>query len=586
MGKITDGFYSLFDPTPNRQQSDGDSVLEGVAGEYVDELELSMSDDELIRQAKKWESIYNSYREDINLVKRSKKNKEYWTGKQNDDDIRNDLKDNLIFEALETLIPIMTRQNPEPLIRIYDEEDVAKSLRDMIDFQVDQLSLRIKIKQVVRHWNLSFIGCIKIGWDMVEDDMTIMSINPKRLVLDPKGYIDAGRFKGRYIGEIREATAEEVVARFPKKKEAITELVNEKMGTELNYTEWWTPEYVFYTCKDIVLGKSKNPHWNYKNEEQELQDDGTYRDVIRKKNHFTTPQMPYCFLGVFSLQEQPHDETTLAEQALGLQDALNKRHRQIDKNVDAMNNTLVFGGGVSKEDATQAKASLDMGHAIHLETNDVRAAFMRDSPPPLPNQVFQTIQDYRSEIRSIMGTSGSTPQGIVNEDTLGGKLAIRGQDVDRVSLVVDHIEEMVDYLFNWMVQIFYVYYTEPRVAMMVGEDNATEFAKLDNKMLFDKKVLVSVQEGSLIPKDTLTRANQAIDLYGAGAMDLQSLYEFLEFPNPKETAQKAFLHANSPQELYAPQAGAQQQVAEEGTMPSSQLNPLEVAQPPEITPNI
>ena len=47
---------------------------------------------------------------------------------------------------------------------------------------------------------------------------------------------------------------------------------------------------------------------------------------------------------------------------------------------------------------------------------------------------------------------------------------------------------------------------------------------------------VSVKEGSMIPKDSLTRRNEAIDLYTAGALAPIDLFRRLEDPNPEQTA--------------------------------------------------
>jgi hypothetical protein len=64
------------------------------------------------------------------------------------------------------------------------------------------------------------------------------------------------------------------------------------------------------------------------------------------------------------------------------------------------------------------------------------------------------------------------------------------------------------------------------------------------------KVIVSVKEGSLLPKDSTTQANQAIELTLAGKMALVDLYKKLEDPNPEERAANVWLEINAPQILY------------------------------------
>ena len=76
-----------------------------------------------------------------------------------------------------------------------------------------------------------------------------------------------------------------------------------------------------------------------------------------------------------------------------------------------------------------------------------------------------------------------------------------------------------------------------------------------------KALKVSVKEGSLIPKDDLTKRNEAIDLWSAGALDPITLFERLDDPNPYETAKKLFLWKTMPQLLFAEDQEAQNAAA-------------------------
>ena len=60
--------------------------------------------------------------------------------------------------------------------------------------------------------------------------------------------------------------------------------------------------------------------------------------------------------------------------------------------------------------------------------------------------------------------------------------------------------------------MMYVYYDQEHYANVVGIDNQFEFSTIINTELFNTKLLVSVKEGSMIPKDPLLKRNEAIDL--------------------------------------------------------------------------
>ena len=64
------------------------------------------------------------------------------------------------------------------------------------------------------------------------------------------------------------------------------------------------------------------------------------------------------------------------------------------------------------------------------------------------------------------------------------------------------------------------------------------------------KLVVSVKEGSLLPKDSMTLANQAIELSSAGKMSVVDLYKSLDYANPEELAANVWLEVNAPEILY------------------------------------
>jgi hypothetical protein len=217
-----------------------------------------------------------------------------------------------------------------------------------------------------------------------------------------------------------------------------------------------------------------------------------------------------------------------------------------------MNNMIIFNKNVPQDKAQEAVREMRKGNAISLPVDDVNRAVIRLAANPLPQQVFNSIDDARNEIRNIFGSRGSTPQGTINEETVGGKVTIRAQDVDRQSYISDYLEQMADHAFNLMLQMMYVYYTEPQVTSVIGEKGARRYSELVNQELFNNRVLISVKEGSMMPKDSLTRRNEAIDLATAGLMDKQTLYERLEMPDPTESAKRLWAEQNGQPEYAQP----------------------------------
>ena len=89
--------------------------------------------------------------------------------------------------------------------------------------------------------------------------------------------------------------------------------------------------------------------------------------------------------------------------------------------------------------------------------------------------------------------------------------------------------------------MMYVYYDQEHFSSVLGIDNETEFNIITNQELFQTKLLVSVKEGSMIPKDPLLKRNEAIDLWGMQAIDPLSLYVALDYPNPQEMVRRLIM---------------------------------------------
>lgn len=571
----------------NKYQGDSlDQNVEGIVSHEMSELDLSLSDKELISLKKQWERNWEASGLKSMINKIQDENEKYWKGEQFDNENpKRPLADNLIFEAVETFLPLITRQKPEPIVEA-DNTDEGNSLADkvqkMLVYQADRLRMKLKIVKLTRFWMLYLLGVAKVGWSKTENDIELMILRPQKLILDPEAMIDDGVYKGEYIGEYRKDAAKDLLERFPKKAEHIKELVNNKLGTQVQYIEWWTDEYVFWTLKDEVLLKSKNPHWNYRETKETVDEYGqTIRVDEQGNNHFVNPKKPYVFLTVYDLGLGPFDSTSIIQQNLALQDLINKRLKQLDKNADNTNaGLLVSGDHFDKEQANQVQNGLRSGEAIWIPNGRVGDAVNRTVAPPLPNFVYQSLQDYRGELRNIFGVRGASPQGIINEDTVRGKILIKGQDGDRANTITNYIEQVVDEIYNWFVQLMYVYYDEAHVASVIGKERSKEYIALKNSD-FTVKLIVSVKEGSLIPHDQLTERNTAVELFMGGLLDPITAFEKLDFPNPRETAEKLFMWKSNP-ELLFPDAVPQEPKQSEQQLPHQTQPEVQPAVPQEI----
>lgn len=543
------GFLGLFSPTNKDKQVQEDH--EDDIGELMPEFELDMSDEDIITATKTVEDEYYQYEQEIS--KRQTENENYWRGKQFGymaiTQGNRPMMDNVLFEAIETFLPIATRNDPEPLVTGDNSDngnEIADSVKNILAFQAKKQKLRKILKKTTRFWVLDFLGAIQISWDVRKNDIKTEPLRVKDLILDPEAHIDENcEYTGSILGIRKQDTARDLTQMFPKKAEEIRKRVGKKnMATKVTYKQWWTQgqsSNLYFTFDSIVLGKYRNPHWNYDGIEKATDPETkeTTETEIQGVNHFQFPKIPVLFLSIISTSQHPHDDTGLIEQNLPNQDLLNKRNKQIDKNVSLHNNGVVVSGDYyTKEQATEATEQMSRGNGLWQPTGEAGKGATWMEAPNLGADVFNDRDNQRNELRNIFGVSGSTPQGVDNEDTARGKILVTQLDSSRIGGgVTDFIEDLASGIYNWWTQMFYVYYTEQHTAAVLGSDKTEQFYQLKNTDL-NLQLIVDVKEGSLVPKDPLTQRNEAMDLWSANAIDPISFFSRLDDPNPLERAEQ------------------------------------------------
>lgn len=547
------GALGLFGDTNKAQGIDENSQIIPA-----DEYESSLADDKIIELVGTWKRDYETYYTDIS--KTQDLAYDYWIGRHRvEDGVRTGggpLVDNVMFEAIETFLPMATRANPDPLVTAdpsTEGQALAKDLKNALVHEADTQKLRRKMAKACRHWLINRIGVAKIAWDVKTQSIKTEIVNGKRMVFDKDGHVDeGGRFIGEYIGEKKMLPAESLAELFPKKKEYILERGQQKKGTKLEFYEWWyhgTDN--FFTLDEEVLGKFKNPHWNYDGAEvvADPETGAETQDPIQGTNHFKEPQAPYVFLAMFNTGLRPHDDTSLILQNVPLQDVVNRRWNQLDQNIEGMNNGMaVDGNAFTEEQASQAAAAARRGVAFRVpgkagQQVDVRAAVMRLPAPPLPRDVPENLNDAREQVRNLFGTSGSTPSAAQQEDTVRGKVLVAQQDTSRIGGgITEQLEQFADSIYNWWVQMMVVYWSEEHFVSAAGEQGGMELASLINtRFMLVRTLDITVKEGSLIPRNPLAQRNEAMDLWGAGAIDPVNFFKALDEPDPVNAAKQLML---------------------------------------------
>ena len=570
---------------------------EGVTGDKEDLLELKKTDTELLAMAAVADAKYSPY--EGKIKPRQAANKAYYLGQQmqgSPQAAEYPIASNLLFEAEETFLPAALSKNPEPVVWSDDTTEgaaIASDVKTMLQYHADILVLRRKMNRLTRQWSIYLVAAFKHGWDHDVGDIKTETVDPRNFVFDPDGYIDEyGDYRGGLLGYRVTCPAQTAADLFPKEAAFITVMVDGFMATKVTYTEWRTDEFCFYTFKNRVLDKHKNELFNYSKKIKDLDEDGAVVEREEEgKNHFARPKIPYTFLSVFSIGEQPHDMTGLIEQNIPQQNRITKRDNQIDKNLDRSNNSIgLSGNNFNEETAKQAAVALEKGHPVLIPTGGpISEAIARFPAPDLPNALFVAQENDKATLRSIFGTQGISSQKPDEDQTARGMILQQSFDTSRIGGGIgDALEQVADNVFNWWVQLYYVFYDEAHYASILGQLKAVEYVQFSS-MGLKKRLVVSVSPNSMKPKDEVTEMNQAMALWDKGIMDPKTLYTVLDFPDPQKTAAQAVLWRLDPQmymqmnfpELAAEMA-ARQQVAVAAAaggaiMPAGESTPPEQA---------
>ena len=597
---LLDAFYSLGAGVNKRRGDEGKENAEGVVGVRLPELTLDKKDEDLVKLSDAWERQWNDSDVKQKWEAAGDENEKYWLGEHYNRptaDKSRAMVDNAIFEGLETYLPQVTRRNPEPMVSLavgeeqsQVKQDFTKAVQLELGEIADEVKLRLKLKGAARHQSIRLLGAIKLGWDLDNDRPAVKVVRPQRLILDPGAATDEDGYQGDRLGEHRRLPAWKIVAlieKDPKQKDNVeyitNELVKGDMATQIGFVEWWTVDSMFWKLGSRILLKRKNPHWNYDEEPAVITGESAVGVGVEQPqptpqatpelpqgapavpqlpqtteqapagpakgvNHFKSRRMPYVLLSIFNLGKQSVDATSLMGQNLANQDLINKRNKQIDKNADNANSGMVVSlerAGLTKEQAARVAEALRKGGVVTIPAGAPQEAVYKPPQGEIPLYVYNQLVDTRQRVRDIWGTRGSSPAGIEGETTVRGKIISRGLDTDRIGGgISEYLEQMADDVYNWVVQLLYVY-----------DDRFQEqFAQ----GIVPPSLKISVKEGSLLPKDSQSIANQAIELSTAGKMSLIDLYKRLDYPNPDELAANVWLEVNAPELLFANDPRVQQ----------------------------
>jgi len=472
---------------------------------------------------------------------------------------------NRIFRNSESVINSIIANPPKPNVIPERGGEGSKSYARRIEkFLVRKyvdLDVKSELRRGLRYLYFSRLVVLKPYWDPKTNDFAVTAIDPRKVRFSPKA---TKEIESDWAIEEIECGVNALLSQFPEKKADIlkqcgmTEEEAYISDRQVTYKESWIGDWVVRTYGEVILGKTKNPYWDWDgillSDESKMAMEDTKNplppDFMKNAratddgkrpegsepylfNHFDRPRKPYIFATVLSDEKCPIGRTSFIEQAIPLQESVDRRKRQIDDNARMVNGITKVDSSVMGE-AEARKLRYDPEGLIWGK--GVVAGVQRETGTPLPSFIFEDMVDSRNEIDNIMAASSAFRGEREGAETKAGRLALIEQSYMGLNELVQVVDFMSSELFNWFVQLVKVNYTETHYLKSMGPDGAYETMEMTRDDLVDG-VEIKVISGKTIPEDRRFRFERAL-----GDKDVLALTDYFEeagYDDPKGLAMRA-----------------------------------------------
>lgn len=496
-------------------------------------------------------------------------------------------QDNRIFTSVETVASIINARIAQPEVTPSQDTissiQMAKDLGKCLASHSRKFQTNDLFRMAARNLLLKRAGFIKLRFDPSlgkHGEIVPEHIPPEDILVDMDArWNEIPRFIAQ---KIRNKTGEELVAMFPDATQTIYKMydvtrVNKKgdlvaykstLAKKKNIWEVW---FKYYDEKEkkylggvawvdegyqYVLGKEKNPNWNYDDGNTSIMPDNeesmdpmqeeSGKENERESNIFDCPEPPFISMNYLNDGTSYIDLTSMVEQAAPLQRVLDRRGFQIMENSEMAGSGMVFNTQmITKEDIAKLVGAPDEKVGVK---GDVRSAFVRIPPPPLPSYVIEDKMDARNEIDNIFATHDVTRGQASGNVTLGQDKLQVGQDYGRMEDIARAIERSATKYYRYLTQMMKVYYTEDHYFKAVGEDGQFDFIIMRGDLIEDG-IDVNVEAGSTMPVEKAEQMRVVTDLAGMALIDPLTIYEVAtggNLPSPNKMLERFMMYQNDP----------------------------------------
>lgn len=566
-------------------------------GEIKDPLALTgIDDDDLVEIVDDWiEKTRAFYKKEYDLYEVRKRNEIYRFGRQINELVKkNKLKDyeartldNVIYEIERTEKPLALSSLPDLIVSPGQNTDQSKQLAELITQVVNSDLQKEENRKVLgmawQHRPVYRVGIIKCIWNPEAfgglGDYEFVYVHPDAVDFDHMA-TEASADKMGYISHKVSLTVKKVLMMFPKSKEKfLAELRRQgvmgkndaepnwkSLATSIDIREVWFTDYqpaedgkwqrvegVLWKYRKCMLGKMKNPYFDYDGELQTFTYENPMLESSKRRvtleemkqslvtgqfppnvtqetvyhNFFDSPKKPFFFMVYEQWGKQPIDETTHLEQNIYNQDALDSMNKQIQETLKKKGHHIW-----SKMSGLTAAMIKQMDHNNPNEdyiVNGIPSEQHEFIPPERPEpQEFQDLDRLHDRMYAL--ASATSIRGEVQDE------AVTNNQIGRESnytVMDDMVEEMINkaaqWMAGWAMHMIKTRYTQAHFKKILGAKGEWVFMQVHQDFVEDGQAVMIKASGT----DKLRKQNNALNLAKMDKIDPLSLYEDMDLDDPE-----------------------------------------------------
>jgi hypothetical protein len=531
------------------------------------QLALSMPDDKLAymlgNSLKSSEDFWNQA--PWSLEETDKQTLPYFTNVPTEDNLytlsEDDFSDNRLMRGIRSIVAYTTARLAQPMLTSTDDDEQAQKQAQMVARALYQHSMNDQVDQKFRTMALNHLlrkrAFLKLRFDQEagkNGDMVTEHIPPEDIILD---YRSAYMGKLPVIHQRVRASLDELVSSFPGKKDELFRLFQIKQGRfsqlsrEITYIETWYSYFDHTRTKkegvthwlpgqdQLILDNEPNPNWIYTGDPEQ----------DKLANVTAAPPKPYIFPNYLNLGRVALDETSLFNQAYPQQKLLDKRIRQYHQGVDYANGRWLADKNVLSEGEAGKminKGPRTIGMIDNKNKQPLDTILGNVAPKQAHPEVYQSIQDLRNEIDTLLGTNAVfNGSQTASKGTLGRDLLLNQQASSLQDDIVRSLSHAARDYYRIKLQMARVYWTDQTRIPTQGSDGSDLVLTLSGQDI-DPNLTVTIDTDSMLPKNKQQISQDAKDLFIANKLDALSAFQDMGYDDAEVRAERLYKSQTDP----------------------------------------